>query len=97
MAFEEDVVPGKIKHAVAGNVEVALVRLDGQVLALADICAHAHCNLSDGDLEGEEVVCPCHGSGFNARTGAVLNPPARHDVATYPVRVQDGQVFVEIP
>jgi nitrite reductase/ring-hydroxylating ferredoxin subunit len=97
VAFAEDVTPGRIKHVQAGNTEVALVNLNGEIFAIGDICSHAHCNLSSGYLEGDVVICPCHGAGFDPRSGAVLEPPARHNLAVYPVRVEGDLVLVAIP
>jgi len=97
VAFAEDVVPGRIKHVQAGNVEIALVSLNGAILAIGDICSHAHCNLSGGYLEGDAAVCPCHGAAFDLRSGAVLEPPARHKLPVYPARVEGDRVFAAVP
>ncbi len=74
---------------------VAIAHVDGSFYAFGDICTHAHCSLSEGDLEGTTVICPCHGSQFDLTTGAVLNPPATEPVPVYPVRVVDDEIQVE--
>jgi 3-phenylpropionate/trans-cinnamate dioxygenase ferredoxin component len=74
--------------------EVAVFRTDGAFYALEDRCSHEDENLSWGVIEGEEVVCPRHGSHFSLRSGAALSPPALEPVATFPVRIQDGRVQV---
>ena len=43
------------------------------------------------------VVCPRHGSRFDIRSGRPLTLPAYLPVATYPVRVRDGLVVVDLP
>jgi len=44
-------------------------------------------------LDGERLLCPCHGSVFESFTGAVLNGPAREPLPEVPVRVEgDGVV-----
>ena len=53
--------------------------------------------LSDGDLSGGCVTCPWHGSIFDVTTGAVVGPPARRPVATFRVKVEGNEVFVELP
>jgi len=81
---------------VAGR-PICLARLrSGEVFALSDICSHDDVELSDGELDGEDVECPAHGSLFNVRTGEVTGLPADKPVPTYPVAVVDGEVVVEI-
>ena len=47
-------------------------------------------------LAEDEVICPWHGSRFNAKTGAVLTRPAQRDVKSFPVRIVGTDVEVEI-
>ncbi len=84
--------------AVIGGREIALVRLpDGAWVAFDDTCTHEECPLSEGDLEGERIVCYCHGSEFDVRTGEVLKGPAEDPLSLYPVRVEDGELQVQLP
>ncbi|MDT5153610.1 MAG: 3-phenylpropionate/trans-cinnamate dioxygenase ferredoxin component [Mycobacterium sp.] len=81
----------------AHGVPVCLARLaSGEVFAVSDLCSHEDIELSDGELDGEDVECPAHGSRFNVRTGEVSGLPAEDPVATYPVTVEDGKVIVEV-
>lgn len=81
---------------VAGTA-VVLVRLDDGWSAVEDRCGHAGCPFStDGRLEDGRLVCDCHGSEFDPRTGAVLRPPARRPVAVFAARVgPDGRIEVD--
>lgn len=94
VAQVDEVPPGAIKGVKAGDQEIALVSLEGQLYAIGDICPHAHCNLSNGDIEGDRVLCPCHGSEFNIRTGEVMEGPAQENVPTYQVRVEGDDILV---
>jgi 3-phenylpropionate/trans-cinnamate dioxygenase ferredoxin component len=78
----------------ASGAEVCLVNLDGEVYALGDVCSHAHCSISDGDIEDGSVICPCHGGGFDVKTGQVTFPPPMIGVAVYQVRVEGDDIFV---
>jgi 3-phenylpropionate/trans-cinnamate dioxygenase ferredoxin component len=81
-----------------GDLEIAIARLDdGSWVAFDNMCTHEECPLSDGDLEGDRIVCPCHSSAFDVRTGAVRHGPAYVPLAVYPVRVQNGELQVEVP
>jgi 3-phenylpropionate/trans-cinnamate dioxygenase ferredoxin subunit len=85
-----------LKRVEALGLPICLVRLaDGEIFALSDTCSHEEIELSDGDLDGEDVECPAHGSRFNARTGEVSGLPAVEPVATYPVSIDDGWIVVE--
>ena len=73
---------------------ICLVRTGGEVYAVHDECTHAEVPLSEGEVDGGAIECWMHGSRFDLRTGAALNPPATTPVRTYPVRVVDGHVQV---
>ena len=81
--------------AVAG-VDVCLVRLGREVFAVHDECTHESVPLSEGEVEDGTIECWRHGSRFDLRTGAVLNPPAVEPVATYQVLVLDDLVQVDV-
>ncbi len=81
----------------AGGVVLALFNLGGTVYALNNTCTHAGGPLGEGKVDGNAVTCPWHGSRFNITNGQVLQPPARRPVATYPIKVQGGEMFVELP
>ncbi len=76
------------------GIDVAVFNLDGAYFAIEDVCTHDGGILTGGAVEGDVIVCPRHGARFSIRTGEVLAPPAYEDVATYPVRVEDGVVQV---
>ena len=93
----DDLKPGELLRVEPGGVPICLARLEsGEVHAISDICSHEEIELSDGDLDGREVECPAHGSRFCVDDGSVSGVPARDPVAVFPVRVDDGQVYVEI-
>ena len=75
--------------------EIALARLDdGSWTAFDNDCTHEECPLSEGDLDGYRIVCYCHSSEFDVRTGEVLEGPAEEPITVYPVRVEDGEIQV---
>ena len=58
---------------------VCLVRTEGQVYAIRDVCSHAEIPLSEGEVEGTTLECWLHGSRFDLRTGkpTACRPPSR--------------------
>ena len=63
---------------------------------LEQLVEQVHESSSVCELDGDDVECPAHGSRFNVRTGEVSGLPADEPVDTYPVTIEDGQIFVEL-
>ncbi|MFD6098734.1 non-heme iron oxygenase ferredoxin subunit [Nocardiopsis flavescens] len=75
---------------------IALVRTEGEVFALRDVCSHAEVRLSEGEVEDGTVECWLHGSCFDVRSGAPINPPATRPVPTYDVKIDGDDVLVSL-
>lgn len=87
----------EVKGVKVDNKEIALYLVDGQVLATDDLCTHEFCVISENyALHGEEVECTCHGSHYNIKTGANTVPPSAEPLPVYKVKVENGEVFVEV-
>jgi 3-phenylpropionate/trans-cinnamate dioxygenase ferredoxin subunit len=80
-----------------GSVPVAIVRAEGEVYAMNDVCSHEEVPLSEGEVYDHTVECWLHGSCFDVRTGKPTGPPATEPVATYPVRIDGDDVYVGLP
>jgi 3-phenylpropionate/trans-cinnamate dioxygenase ferredoxin subunit len=78
------------------GVPVAVIRTDGEVYALHDVCSHEEVPLSEGDIYDHTVECWLHGSCFDLRTGKPTGPPATRPVATYPVEIDGDDVYVAL-
>lgn len=77
--------------------DVAVHRVAGQFFATADSCTHEEWSLGeDGELNGHEIICCLHQASFDVRTGAALSFPATVPLRTFPVRVSDGAVWVDL-
>ena len=85
-----DVPPGSCMRVDVGSEQIGLFNIDGEVFAISDICTHADASLCEGEIEGDEVLCPLHFASFNIRTGECTGPPADEDLKTYPIRIVDG-------
>lgn len=78
------------------GLDVVLARVDGAWYGVEDRCTHAGCAFSeDAALEGAVIVCDCHGSEFDLRSGEVVRGPADRPVRTFPVRVRADRIEVE--
>jgi nitrite reductase/ring-hydroxylating ferredoxin subunit len=96
VAKVDDIPTGEALAVEAGGQTLALVRVGEDVYCIHDICTHEHAHLSEGFCEGHEIECPLHGSIFDVRTGDVKSLPATEPVKTYAVKVEDGDVLVEV-
>ncbi len=86
---------GAIGVEVAGE-PVAVVRVQGEVYALRDVCSHAEVPLSEGDVYDHTIECWLHGSCFDLRTGKPTGYPATEPVPVYPVKIEGDDVCVAL-
>jgi len=84
-----------VKVEVTGR-EIAIYLVDGSVYATANRCTHGDASLCEGFLEGYEIECPHHQGRFDVRTGAALCAPAEVALATWPARIVDGRVELQL-
>lgn len=88
--------PGKPLRVIVDDTPVLLLEAGGMIYAIHDRCSHRGCPLSEGEVEGHEIVCGCHFSRFDLRDGAVVRGPATAPQPAFDVRRQDGVVEVRL-
>jgi 3-phenylpropionate/trans-cinnamate dioxygenase ferredoxin subunit len=86
---------GAIRAVVAG-VPLAIVRSDGEIYAIFDVCSHQDVPLSEGDVEDGGIECWLHGSRFDLSTGRPTSLPATRPVPVYPVKIDGDDVLVAL-
>ncbi|OKI08275.1 Rieske (2Fe-2S) protein [Streptomyces sp. CB02923] len=88
------------KRVEIDGVPVSLVRTEGEVFAINDICSHANVSLSEGEVDDCSIECWLHGSSFDLRTGKPSGLPATQPVPVYPVKIEgegpDASVLVSV-
>lgn len=97
VATLDDVGEGEMYPIEVDGEPVCLTRFDGKIYAFTDNCTHISGPLNEGELEGCVVTCPWHGAQFDVRTGKVVRGPARQELYTYPVKVEDNAIFISLP
>ena len=93
-------IPEREGRAVRiGAREIAIFNLGDRFLATDNQCPHQGGPLCDGIVTGSSVVCPLHAWKVNLASGSVERPATAKDhcVATYPIRVDDGVVVIQLP
>ena len=96
VAADEEVAEGKPVAVAAGDDTVMLLREDGVILAISDVCGHAGGPLHEGSVEDGCVTCPWHASVFRLRDGSVVHGPATGPQPSYEVRIAAGRVSVRL-
>lgn len=94
VARSGQVPEGYVRRFYVNDLECAVARLGGKAYATSNYCTHLDCLLSSGKLVDDGIRCSCHGSVFDLDSGEPIYPPATEPIATYPVREEDGEVFV---
>lgn len=88
--------PGACHKVAVEGLQIALFNVGGTVYATDDTCTHAEASLTEGELDGHEVICPRHGARFDVRTGRALTLPAVVPVESYPVKVEGQDILVDL-
>ena len=96
VAAVDDCPVGQLKGVMAGMQPIVLANVDGDVYALEDECSHQELPISDGELDGTDVVCTYHGARFDACTGKNKSLPAIRPVKSFPVEIRDDGIYIEV-
>jgi Rieske Fe-S protein len=75
------------------STAVYILNLGEEYAALSPVCQHLGCTVN---LEGPQLVCPCHGSTY-ARDGSVLRGPTQKPLIRYPASVTpEGELVIRV-
>jgi naphthalene 1,2-dioxygenase system ferredoxin subunit len=85
-----------LASAQAGKLWVALYKVEDEYFATSVVCSHGQASLADGYLEGYLIECPMHQGTFDVRTGAAVGAPCTVPVRSFPVRVANDVIEVEV-
>ena len=89
---EEDVI--RFDHA--GKTFAIYRTEDDRYFATEGLCTHEQVHLADGLVMGTIIECPKHNGRFDYASGKALGAPVLTDLRTYPVKVVDGMVYIDI-
>jgi 3-phenylpropionate/trans-cinnamate dioxygenase ferredoxin subunit len=77
--------------------QIVIFNLAGKLFAIGDVCSHDNGPVGDGEITGDEIICPRHGGRFDIRTGKATSLPAVVDIPSYPVKVEGGMILLGVP
>lgn len=69
---------------------------DDRFYATDGLCTHEAIHLADGLVMDNIIECPKHNGRFDYTTGRAKGAPVCVDLRTYPVKVEDGRVLIEL-
>jgi naphthalene 1,2-dioxygenase system ferredoxin subunit len=91
-----DFADGDVRGIEIGDQAIAIYQVEGAFFATDNVCTHAFALLSDGFLDDCTIECPLHAGRFDIRTGKALGRPVTRDLKSYPVKVEDGAVLIDL-
>ncbi len=97
VAAEGELPNGQRIFVDIDDLSIVVFNIAGTYFAIGDICSHDNGPVGEGEVEGNDIICPRHGARFDIRTGRAVSLPAVLDIPAYPVRVNDGQIEVGVP
>jgi nitrite reductase (NADH) small subunit len=84
------------KEFPCGDKMICVANVNGEICAIDNVCLHRGGPLGQGVIEKGKIVCPWHGWVWDPKTGqAVHNAAAK--VAVYPLKIENGEVLIELP
>jgi nitrite reductase/ring-hydroxylating ferredoxin subunit len=81
----------------AGNREIIVALVGGDVRAFDAQCPHASADLAAGDLRPGYVICPLHAYRYDLSTGHCLKPRDGPRLRVYDVQVHDDEIWIKEP
>jgi len=89
-----ELADGKPHRVEVDGAAVMLIEHDDGLHAIGAVCPHLGGPLDEGEIDGETVVCPWHGSAFCLADGALAHGPATAPVQSYEIKVTNGRVSI---
>lgn len=80
----------------AQGTPLVVAKLDGQFIAVHNVCPHAGLPLGEGELAGTVLTCPYHGYAYDLKSGKNADFPNDTPLSPVPVKVEDDRVMVEL-
>ncbi|MBW3539591.1 MAG: non-heme iron oxygenase ferredoxin subunit [Planctomycetes bacterium] len=88
-----EVPSGGRKPVVVDETPALLLRVGDDFYCIEDTCTHDGQAMTNGPVSRCEITCPRHGARFDIRTGAALCMPATEPIATFDVKIRDGEIY----
>ncbi len=102
VASVSEIPVGAMKQVDLSGKVVMLANVNGRIYAIAGLCTHQQGVLANGQLDGNVVTCPRHGSQFDVTSGKNLRGPKvfgvrlkTGDEPAYEVKIEGSDVLLK--
>jgi len=96
VALADELKPAQMKRLLVGGKRLLLCNADGTLYCVDEMCSHEDYSLYLGCIKDGKIKCSLHGSYFDLKTGRPTCEPADAPIRTYPLKIESGQVWVQI-
>tara|TARA_B110000014_G_C19981451_1_gene508217 strand:- start:569 stop:925 length:357 start_codon:yes stop_codon:yes gene_type:complete len=95
----DEAIDGEARRVDIEDQKIAIVRIEGNIYAIADMCSHANYSLSEGPVDSEEITIECwkHGAQFSLCDGSPVSLPATQPVEIFEVETDENDIYILIP
>jgi nitrite reductase/ring-hydroxylating ferredoxin subunit len=94
VAAVDDLTAGTPKRVDVDGAAILLLAREDGIHAIGAVCPHLGGPLDEGEIEGDTVTCPWHGSVFCISDGSLQHGPSATAVTAYDVMTESGRVYV---
>jgi len=94
VATTDEIPEGRLKAFKVRHHKFIVAHITDGYFAVSDECTHDSAPISEGELYGDEIVCPRHGARFDLTTGEVKSPPAVAPLDTYKLKIEGKNIFI---
>ncbi|OYY45571.1 MAG: non-heme iron oxygenase ferredoxin subunit [Gallionellales bacterium 35-53-114] len=94
VAAADELKPAQMKRVVAQGKRLLLCNSAGTLYCVDEMCSHEDYSLYLGCIKDGKIKCSLHGSYFDLASGQPACEPADEAIRTYPVKVENGQVWI---
>lgn len=96
IAAADELRPAEMKRIVVDGKRLLLCNAEGRHYVVDEMCSHEDYSLYLGCIKEGRIKCSLHGSYFDLATGQPTCEPADAPIRTYPIKIEDGRIWVEV-
>jgi len=96
VAAAEQIAEKSFSSFEVDGTNIAICRVQDAYYAIENRCSHALSTFDKGRLRGFRIMCPLHGATFDVRNGSCTGAPASRPIRSFPLRIVDGMIEVDL-
>ncbi|WP_337860970.1 Rieske 2Fe-2S domain-containing protein [Ferroplasma sp.] len=98
---ENEIDDNSVKDVTVKGTPLLVAKSNGKIYVTDLYCTHEQTALSEGFIEGCNIVCSAHFASFNLKNGNVVSGPEGDsdpikNLKTYNIKIENGVIMVEL-